>query len=380
MELPKSKIEFLLQGSKFVLRIPWLYLSFLVNHPINISPLSVDINITDRCNFRCKMCRGVNENYKPKEEIGFDYMKTIIDQMREVKIPYLTLGGGEPFLRYDFVLKTIDYANKLGIKVGILTNGSLVDEERLSELSEIGIHRIAFSLDAANRDIHDWFRMPDNFDHIMSLLETCQKIKAKNRSQFRVHINSIVMKQNFRQLLGIAHIARRFEASAFYQPVSVPQVYPVAEQDFGPSTGVEPFVINGDDLADLELEIERLINFKRRYGGVGNLIWQLRNIVHYYKSLETGDDLARFKCYAGFNTIRIESNGDFGSCLFMPYVGNIQNSRLREAWVSTAWDEQRKRIKHCSRPCVLNCYYPVLLTALAYEFVFLPIKRRLSLK
>jgi MoaA/NifB/PqqE/SkfB family radical SAM enzyme len=380
MDLPKSKTEFLLQGSKFVLRLPFLYLSFLAGHPINISPLSIEMNITDRCNFRCKMCRGMNENYIPKDEIDFDSMKTIIDEMRKLKIPYLTLGGGEPFLRYDFILKTIDYAKKLGIRVGIVTNGSLVDEERLSELSEAGMDRIAFSLDAANRDVHDWIRMPGSFDHIISLLEMCQRLKAENKSKFRVYVYTVVMKQNFRELLEIAYIARRFEALAFYQPVCVPQVYPVAEDNCDPSTQVEPFVIGVDDLADLELEIGKLIDFKKKYGVVGNLIWQLRNIVNYYKSLETGNFLARAKCYAGFNNIHLESNGDFGSCLFMPYVGNTQNGRLREAWVSTAWDEQRKRIKHCSRPCALNCYYPVLLTALAYEFVFLPIKRRLSLK
>lgn len=326
------------------------------------------------------MCRGVNENYKPKDEIGFDSMKTVIDQMRELKIPYLTLGGGEPFLRYDFVLKTIDYANKLGIKVGIITNGSLVDAERLSELIEFGMHRIAFSLDAADRNIHDWIRMPGNFDHIMSLLETCQRLKAENGSKFRVHINTVVMKQNFRQLLDIASIARRFEASAFYQPASVPQVYPVAEKTFYPSTGVEPFVIGQGDLADLESEIDKLIDFKKKYGGVGNLIWQLRSIVNYYKSLAGGDSSPGFKCYAGFNTIRIESNGDFCSCFFMPYVGNIQNSRLGEAWFGQAWDEQRKRIKHCSRLCALNCYYPVHPTALAYEFLLLPIRQRFNNK
>jgi MoaA/NifB/PqqE/SkfB family radical SAM enzyme len=268
----------------------------------------------------------------------------------------------------------------LGIGTGIVTNGSLVNEERLLELSEAGLHRIAFSLDGTNPDVHDWLRMPGNFDRIMLLLQTCQSLKAKNKSRFRVHINTIVMKQNFKQLTEIAYIAKRFEASAFYQSVGVPQVYPLAEQNLSPSTGVEPFVIRGDDLADLESEIDKLINFKKKYGVIGNLIWQLRNIVNYYRGLEVGKFSNRAKCYVGFNTIHMESDGDFGSCLFMPYVGNIQNTQLREAWASTAWDNQRKRIKHCSRPCELNCYYPISLHALAYEFLFLPIRQRLSRK
>ena len=56
MELPKSKAEFLVAGSKIVLRLPFLYLSFRKNHPINVSPLSVEANITDRCNFIECLC------------------------------------------------------------------------------------------------------------------------------------------------------------------------------------------------------------------------------------------------------------------------------------------------------------------------------------
>ena len=147
MELPKSKWEFITEGGKFVFRLPFLSLSYQRNIPINVSPLSVDINITDRCNFRCIQCRGAEKSYDPKGEIDSTDMKRIIRDMADMHIPYLTISGGEPLLRYDFVLETIEYAQSHGIKVGMVTNSSLLSEDKLTSLVEAGLHRIAISLD-----------------------------------------------------------------------------------------------------------------------------------------------------------------------------------------------------------------------------------------
>ena len=86
MELPNSKRELFVEGSRFVLRLPNLYLSYSRSRPFNVSPLSVDINITDRCNFKCKHCRGTLTDYKSKEEIDFTTMRKIIDDMRVLSI------------------------------------------------------------------------------------------------------------------------------------------------------------------------------------------------------------------------------------------------------------------------------------------------------
>lgn len=373
MELPKSKWEFLVEGSRFVLRFPFLYLSYSRSYPVNVLPLSVDMNITDRCNFGCKHCRGTMPDYKAKEEIDFATMKKLIDDMAEMHIPYLSLGGGEPLLRYDFIVQTIEYAKTLGIRVGIVTNGSLLDENKLVELAEAGMHRITFSLDGAEKETHDRLRMPGSFDNIMSALALCQNLRQGKR--FRLHINTVVMKPNFRQLLEIAHIGRRFNATAFYQPVGIPQVYPLSDRSLSPTMGVEALVITEEDMGYLEKEIKKLIDFKKRQGVIGNLIWQLSNIVTYYRSLETGRPLAQFKCYAGFNTIHIDSDGELGSCIFLPSIGNIQNTSLKRAWLSEEYNSHRRTIKHCARPCALNCYYPISLPALTYEFAYLPVRR-----
>jgi|GEM_PF-1123044 len=375
MELPKSKWEFITEGSKFVFRLPFLRLSYQRDIPINVSPLSVDINITDRCNFRCLQCRGAENSYDPKGEIDSAAMKKIIRDMADMHIPYLTISGGEPLLRYDLVLETIEYAQSHGIKVGMVTNSSLLSKDKLTSLVEAGLHRIAISLDGATKETHDGIRISGSFDKIMADLTLCQELKQ--RKSFRLHINTVVLQQNFRQLVEIARIAKRFSAAVFYQPVGVPQVYSLEDTTLAPTTGIESLIIHRENFSDLEVEINRLIDFKKRYGVIGDLNWQLSNILSYYKSLEAGNSLIQFKCYSGFNTIHVNSDGEFGSCIFMPSVGNIQDFSLKEIWASTKYREQRKLIRQCTRPCAVNCYYPISFPGLANEFIYLPVKQRL---
>ncbi len=377
MELPNSKRELLLYGSSFVLRLPFLYQSYRHNHPMHVSPLSVDINITDRCNYLCKQCRGAIPNYKPKEEMTFADLQKIIDEMCIMKIPYLGLCGGEPLLRYDLVVQTVQYANKVGIKTGIVTNGSLLDENKLCELAKIGLYRMALSLDGSTREIHDYNRMPGSFDHITQILSLYRELKLDK--EMSLYLFTVVMKNNYMQLLEIANIAKSFNATVFYQPVGLPQVYDQRDSENTQSTGVEQLTIHGSDLALLEKEIHKLVAFKKKYGVVGNLLWQLSNIVNYYKRLENSSLPTPFKCYTGYNSIRIDSDGAVSSCMFMPEVGNIKKAGLKEIWLSNDYNSHRKAIKQCNRPCALNCYYPVSLPGLINEFAILPAKRKLGL-
>lgn len=375
MELPKSKWEYLTEGSKFVFRLPFLRLSYQRNVPVNVTPLSVDINITDRCNFRCLQCRGAENSYNPKDEIESADMKKIIRDMADMHIPYMTISGGEPLLRYDFVLETIEYAQSYGIKVGMVTNSSLLNEDKLTSLVDAGLHRIAISLDGATKEIHDGIRMPGSFDKIMADLILCQELRQ--RKSFRLHINTVVLQQNFRELVEVAKIAKKFSATVFYQPVGVPQVYNLGDVTMAPTTGIESLIVNRENFNDLEAELNKLIYFKERCGVIGDLNWQLSNILNYYKSLEAGKSVIKFKCYSGFNTIHINSDGEFSSCIFMPSVGNIQNTSLKKAWFSPEYYKHRKLIRQCTRPCAANCYYPISFPSLAYEFIYLPVKRGL---
>lgn len=375
MELPKSRRELFVRGAQFASRLPFLYYSFREDHPYRVHPLNVDINITDRCNFICLTCRGADPDYQSKSEIDFDTMKSILDDMSQMRIPYLTLAGGEPMLRYDFVLETLRYAGTRGVTVGMVTNGSLLNEQRMVELAEAGLHRIAFSLDGATEEVHDHIRMKGSYAKVLANLAMCQQLKKERGYNFRVHVNSVVTRFNLDQLVKTAQIAKKFGAVVLFQAVDVPQVELQVDSDPAQSATISALAVDQSGIGTLEKEVGRLLELQKEDAVVANLTWQLHNAVGYYRSLCNTTTTSKSKCYVGFNTIHIESDGSFGSCIFLPSVGNVNEAGLQAAWKSAAYAKQRVAIAKCRRPCALNCFYPMSLGLLAHDFGYLPLRR-----
>src|SRR4051812_38196380 len=81
-------------------------------------PLSVHMDLTYRCNERCVHC------YLPHDDRG--EMTTaeitgVLDQLAEAGVFFLTLSGGEPFLRHD-LFEIIQHARLRTFNVKLKTN------------------------------------------------------------------------------------------------------------------------------------------------------------------------------------------------------------------------------------------------------------------
>ena len=82
----------------------------------------------------------------------------IIDQMAACGVPFVSLTGGEPLVRSDF-LELVDHILSRGMHISvIMSNGSLVTEELLCALEERGV-RCEFNMSFDGVDgWHDWLR------------------------------------------------------------------------------------------------------------------------------------------------------------------------------------------------------------------------------
>lgn len=122
-------------------------------------PMFIDIEITNKCNLRCRMCwfwgeRGVGDRYD-RSEMSTDDIYTLIDEVACFK-PLIYIGGGEPFVRSD-ILKVLEHIKNYGLTVWLTTNGTLLDHDKIKQLVELGIDGIAFSIDG-DEEMHDFVR------------------------------------------------------------------------------------------------------------------------------------------------------------------------------------------------------------------------------
>ncbi|MBQ3301408.1 MAG: radical SAM protein, partial [Eggerthellaceae bacterium] len=95
-------------------------------------------SITGRCNYRCRHCY-MSAPHAALGQPTLDECFGIIDQMAYCGVPFVSLTGGEPLMRHDF-MQIVDRILERGIHISvIMTNGSLVTEELLQALKDRGV-------------------------------------------------------------------------------------------------------------------------------------------------------------------------------------------------------------------------------------------------
>lgn len=89
---------------------------------------SLDIELTERCNNNCIHCYinlPPHDADAANRELGTDEIRGILEEAASLGLLSVRFSGGEPLLREDFRDIYI-FARKLGLKVTLFTNGTLI--------------------------------------------------------------------------------------------------------------------------------------------------------------------------------------------------------------------------------------------------------------
>ena len=114
-------------------------------------PISVQLDLTYRCNERCVHCYLDHDDHG---EMNTAEIKHLLDEMAEAGVLFLTLSGGEIFLRKDF-FEILEYARALTFAVRLKTNAILVREREAERLRELGVENIQISIYSHRPEVHD---------------------------------------------------------------------------------------------------------------------------------------------------------------------------------------------------------------------------------
>ena len=113
-------------------------------------------SITGKCNYRCRHCYMSAPDAK-LGELSHETVMNIIQQLSDCGVFSVSLTGGEPLVRSDF-LEIVDAFLERDICVKeIYSNGALVNEKLLRELDARGIHP-KFDMSYDGEGWHDWLR------------------------------------------------------------------------------------------------------------------------------------------------------------------------------------------------------------------------------
>ena len=135
------------------------------------------IEITNACNLSCPFCI---KNKRKTNYMTVDNYKIIIDKIKNhTKEIYLHILG-EPLLHSNIV-DFIEYANEIGLKVNITTNGYLINNLKNNDK----IHRLNISLHSYN----EIYKL-DIETYLNNIFNTIDKIRNKTFISLRLWVGN----------------------------------------------------------------------------------------------------------------------------------------------------------------------------------------------
>ena len=132
-------------------------------------PMMAVLSYVYVCNAGCPNCpynnSEIRDTYKDALLMGDDVFRRLADECGPHGSLLRLSGGGEPML-HPKAVEHILYAKDKGCRIGLITNGSRFDEDKLTRLISAGIDAIEFSVDAGDAETYakvrpglDWERL-----------------------------------------------------------------------------------------------------------------------------------------------------------------------------------------------------------------------------
>ena len=118
----------------------------------------LDLELTERCNNHCIHCfinRPAADTTAKEKELSTDALKKILEQAASLGCLTVRFTGGEPLLREDFADLYL-FARRLGLKVILFTNATLITPELADLLARIPtLERVEISLYGMSRQSYE---------------------------------------------------------------------------------------------------------------------------------------------------------------------------------------------------------------------------------
>ncbi|NJE25384.1 tungsten cofactor oxidoreductase radical SAM maturase [Thermococcus sp. MV5] len=305
------------------------------------------IEITSRCNLKCKMC--FKQYWEDEEgDMDWDLFLKILDDAEEFpNLEMVLLGGiGEPTVHPQFI-KMVREVKRRGFALGISTNGTLLTDEILEELVKLGVELIYFSMDTVPN-----VSGAITLGHLAAAL-TAEKIrklvelkKKYGTGKPSIGVEVVVTKENYNQLSKIARYLRDIGADTLL----LSNLIPMAEEQindivYDGSVNMEYYVQEVEKIAHyglyvkipyFELKSERRCEFDENNAAV--IRWD-GEVAPCYRFLHT---------YYEYIFGRKKKVNAYS-------FGNVKEERLSDIWRSRRYTWFRFIMKNYAYPSCTDC-------------------------
>jgi AdoMet-dependent heme synthase len=265
-------------------------------------PLSVQLDLTYRCNERCVHCYL---DHSDKGEMTTAEIKHLLEEMAEAGVFILTLSGGEIFLRKDF-FEILEYArHRLSFCVKLKTNAVLIREREAARIRELGVESVQISIYSHRPQVHDAITLVPG-----SLKRSLDAIRFLKSHGLRVIMANVLMTQNVADYPGVRALAAELGVECTLDPT------------------ITPMMDGERSVLSLGINQQALREVYRDSALVGD--------VDEFCAIqaEPGEsELESTPCSAGHTTCYVSPYGDVFPCVQFPLpTGNVRRQGFLDIW------------------------------------------------
>jgi mycofactocin radical SAM maturase len=169
------------------------------------APVTITWEVTLGCNLHCDHClSGSGPGHQMPDELTTEQAKSFIDELDEMDVFQVNIGGGEPFVRPD-MLELLAELTSRDISTCVSTNGTQLDEATLDRVEAMDPLFLQVSMDGLRAD-NDAIRGDGVYDQVVDSLE-----RLADRD-IGTTVNTVVTRQNVADLPEIYDLAEAHDA------------------------------------------------------------------------------------------------------------------------------------------------------------------------
>ncbi|NTU65049.1 MAG: radical SAM protein [Chloroflexi bacterium] len=317
----------------------------------------VYVEPTVYCNLDCRTC----VRHMWAEKLGSMTEATFARILANVKAieprPSIFFGGlGEPFF-HSSLIDWIARAKAIGATVELITNGTLLTEEKARAIIASGLDNLWVSIDGATPDSYADVRLGATLPLVIENVMRLRRLrKGGHFSKPEIDVAFVAMKRNIHELPDVLKLARRLDARQFKMSHVLPYTEELRDEILYARSLRDPAYMQSLRIPHLslprmefnEVTSEPLLEALRSGYTVnlaGNNLGGANDVCHYIES----------------GTISIGWDGSVAPCLpmlhthahyFRAYrhqvkqhiLGNINEHDLLDLWLDPEYVQYRERV------------------------------------
>ena len=289
-------------------------------------PLSVQLDLTYRCNERCVHCYLDHDDHG---EMSAAEIKEILNQLAEAGALFLSLSGGEILLRNDF-FEILEHARSLLFNVKLKTNGMLIGKTEARKIRHLGVQQVQISIYSHRPEVHDGITKVRG-----SLERSIHAIRFLKSQGLKVLIANVLMRQNMLDYPGVQALAAELGVGFTIDPTITPKM-------------------DGDDsITALRIPATVLTQVFHDGSLVGN-------VGEFCAPAPPADEdaLSGYSCSAGHTACYISPYGDVYPCVQFPLpCGNLRRESFAGIWRGSKALEEVRSIRVGDLPTCSGCVH-----------------------